>query len=102
MLATHQLEALNDAFDRFPDIAAGDWIGNSLMHGAASRTNLGERRVVILRYAPSWARTRFGYEYSPEFLGRLTPARRHIMNPVPRVVPGEARIPKEARHNIEA
>ena len=51
------------------------------------------------RYGPSWARTRFGYEYSKAFLDRLTPAQRHIMEPVPPVMPGEARIPHEARHN---
>ena len=101
--------AKGDRMDSLPGavpayLKAGDALifVDSLMHGAASRTNPGERRIVILRYGPSWARTRFGYEYSPEFLGRLTPDRRHIMNPVPRVVPGEARIPKEARHNIEA
>ena len=72
---------------------------DALMHGAASRANAGERRIVILRYGPSWARTRLGYEYSQDFLGRLSPARRHIMEPVSPVLPGEARIPHEARHN---
>jgi hypothetical protein len=31
------------------------------MHGGSSRTNRGERRVVIYRYGPSWGATRFGY-----------------------------------------
>ena len=61
---------------------------DALMHGASSRTNAGERRIVILRYGPSWARTRFGYKYSDAFLDRLSPARRHIMEPVPPVLPG--------------
>ena len=98
--------AKGDRMDNLPGaipayLKAGDALlfVDALMHGAASRTNEGERRIVILRYGPSWARTRFGYEYSPQFLGRLTPAQRHIMDPVPKVVPGEARIPQEARHN---
>jgi ectoine hydroxylase-related dioxygenase (phytanoyl-CoA dioxygenase family) len=37
---------------------------DSILHGGSSRTNPGERRVVIYRYGPSWAATRFGYEYS--------------------------------------
>lgn len=70
-----------------------------LMHGACSRTNNGERRIVILRYGPSWARTRFGYEYSPSLLAQLNPEQRMILDPVPLIVPGDARIPREARHN---
>ncbi len=55
---------------------------DGLMHGGSSRTNPGERRVLIYRYGPSWARTRFNYEYSPELLDRLTPDRRKILQPV--------------------
>jgi ectoine hydroxylase-related dioxygenase (phytanoyl-CoA dioxygenase family) len=70
---------------------------DSLMHGAASRTRAdGERRVVILRYGPTWARTRFGYTYSPELLDQLTPERREILEPVPPVHPGDPTIPLEA------
>jgi Phytanoyl-CoA dioxygenase (PhyH) len=106
---THPLAgdyAKGDRMDDLPGavpayLKAGDALMfvDALMHGAASRTNAGERRIVILRYGPSWARTRFGYEYSAELLERLTPEQRHIMNPVPKVVPGKARIPREARHN---
>ena len=32
------------------------------------------------------------------FLDRLTSPQRHIMEPVPPVLPGDARIPQEARH----
>jgi ectoine hydroxylase-related dioxygenase (phytanoyl-CoA dioxygenase family) len=60
---------------------------DGLMHGGSSRTNPGERRVVIYRYGPSWARTRFGYEYSQALLDRLTPARRRILEPVPAARP---------------
>jgi ectoine hydroxylase-related dioxygenase (phytanoyl-CoA dioxygenase family) len=56
---------------------------DGLMHGGASRTNPGERRVTIYRYGPLWASTRFGYEYSQPLLDRLTPERRRILQPVP-------------------
>ena len=55
---------------------------DGLMHGGSSRNNEGERRVIIYRYGPIWAKTRFGYEYSQELLNRLTPERR-ILDPVP-------------------
>ncbi|WP_020578239.1 phytanoyl-CoA dioxygenase family protein [Actinopolymorpha alba] len=56
---------------------------DGLMHGGSSRTNPGERRILIYRYGPSWARTRFGYEYSRPLLDRLSPERRRILEPVP-------------------
>jgi len=56
---------------------------DGVCHGASPRTNPGERRVVIYRYGVSWGSTRHGYRYSEEFLNRLTPARRKIMEPVP-------------------
>ncbi len=52
------------------------------MHGGNSRTNPGERRIIIYRYGPIWGASRFGYTYSPEFLAQLTPERRHILQPV--------------------
>ena len=56
---------------------------DGLMHGGSSRTKEGgERRVTIYRYGPLWGATRFGYEYSPALLDRLTPARRRILQPV--------------------
>ena len=56
---------------------------DGLMHGGSSRTNAGgERRVTIYRYGPVWGATRFGYEYSPALLDRLTLARRRILQPV--------------------
>lgn len=60
---------------------------DGLMHGGSSRTNPGQRRVVIYRYGPLWASTRFGYEYSQELLDRLTPERRKILQPVPPLRP---------------
>ncbi len=63
---------------------------DSLMHGGASRTNTdGERRVVILRYGPSWGRSRFGYTYSDQLLDQLTPAQRQILQPIPPMKPGD-------------
>jgi ectoine hydroxylase-related dioxygenase (phytanoyl-CoA dioxygenase family) len=56
---------------------------DGLMHGGSSRTNAGERRIIIYRYGPAWGATRFGYEYSPALLDRLSPARRAILQPVP-------------------
>ena len=64
---------------------------DGLSHGASSRSNPGERRVVIYRYGVSWAATRYGYRYSDELLDRVTPARRKILQPVPpRVPPAKA------------
>lgn len=56
---------------------------DGLSHGASSRTNPGERRVVIYRYGPSWGATRHGYRYSEGLLARLTAERRAILQPVP-------------------
>ena len=56
---------------------------DGIMHGGSSRTNPGERRITIYRYGPLWGASRFGYEYSPALLDRLTPERRRILQPVP-------------------
>lgn len=60
---------------------------DALAHGASTRTNPGERRVVIYRYGPSWGNTRYGYQYSKELLERLNPARRKILQPIPPRLP---------------
>ena len=66
------------------NLKAGDALMfvDALMHGATERTNPGERRVVIYRYGPTWGNTRYGYQYSPELLARLTPERRKILQPI--------------------
>jgi ectoine hydroxylase-related dioxygenase (phytanoyl-CoA dioxygenase family) len=70
---------------------------DALMHGGMSRTNAeGERRVVIYRYGVSWARSRYGYQYSAQLLERLPPERRKILQPQLPVEPGDPRIPTEA------
>lgn len=55
---------------------------DGLMHGAGSNTGGKERRVVIYRYGPSWGATRFGYQFSPALLARVTKARRRILQPI--------------------
>ncbi len=62
---------------------------DGVMHGAGSRVNPGERRVVIYRYGPVWGASRFGYQYSQELVERLTPERRKIIQPVAPVHPGK-------------
>lgn len=64
---------------------------DGLLHGGSSRTNPGERRVVIYRYGPTWGRTRFGYEDSQELLDRLTPRQRRVLQPVPPARPPATR-----------
>ena len=68
---------------------------DGLMHGGSERTKPGERCIAIYRYGPVWGASRFGYQFSPELLARLTPARRKILEPVPPVQTGEIRIPRE-------
>ena len=52
------------------------------MDGSSRKNAGGERRVTIYRYGPVWGATRFGYEYSPALLDRLTSERRRILQPV--------------------
>ncbi|MEI7576034.1 MAG: phytanoyl-CoA dioxygenase family protein [Armatimonadota bacterium] len=66
---------------------------DGLIHGGSSRTNEGERRVTIYRYGPIWGASRFGYQYSEDFLATLTERQRGILRPVPHVLPGDE-IPK--------
>ena len=80
-------------------LKAGDAVMfvDSIMHGGSSRTTPdGERRVIILRYGPSWATSRFGYHYSNELLDRLPGSARHVLQPVKPLVTGELRIGYEA------
>ena len=96
--------ARGDRMDMLPGaepvyLAAGDALlfVDSIMHGGSSRTATdGERRVVILRYGPSWAKSRFGFHYSDALLARLTPQQRRILEPVPQLITGDPRIGVEA------
>ncbi len=42
-------------------------------------------------------RSRFGYTWSDTLLARLTPPRRAILQPVPPMMVGESRIPRDLR-----
>jgi ectoine hydroxylase-related dioxygenase (phytanoyl-CoA dioxygenase family) len=77
-----RMDALEGAIEVYLNKGDALLFVDGLMHGGASRTNPGERRVTIFRYGPSWAATRFAYEYSQELLDRLTPERRQILQPV--------------------
>jgi Phytanoyl-CoA dioxygenase (PhyH) len=69
---------------------------DSLMHGGSSRTTAdGERRVIILRYGPSWVRSRFGYTWSDSLLQRITPRQREILQPRSPVRTGDPTIPNQ-------
>ena len=65
---------------------AGDAVlfTDGICHGSAARTNPGQRRVMIYRYAPSHLQPRLNYEPSPAFLARLSPEQRKIVLPNPR------------------
>jgi ectoine hydroxylase-related dioxygenase (phytanoyl-CoA dioxygenase family) len=90
--------ARGDTMDSLPEaepvwLKKGDAVlfVDGLMHGGGERTNVGDRRVLIYRYGPLWASTRFGYTYSQPLLDRLTPERRKILQPVPPIGPGVGR-----------
>jgi ectoine hydroxylase-related dioxygenase (phytanoyl-CoA dioxygenase family) len=92
--------ARGDRMDALPHAepvyaSAGDALlfVDACLHGGSSRTNAGERRVVILRYGPPWARPRFGYSVSDELLDRLTSERRRIMQPIRPMVAGDESVP---------
>lgn len=65
-------------------LRAGDAVifVDAIMHGAAARVNLGQRRICVYRYGLSWGVSRHGYQASPALLERLTPARRRIVQPM--------------------
>lgn len=96
---THPLAgdyAKGDRMDDLPGaipvyMKAGDALlfVDGMMHGGSSRTNKGERRIIIYRYGASWGSTRYGYQYSEELLARLTPERRKILQPVAPLKPGD-------------
>ena len=71
-------------------LGAGDVLlfVDAISHGSAARVNPGQRRIAVFRYGPSWGNFRHPYTPSPEFLARLTPERRKMVQPqapVPRV-----------------
>jgi hypothetical protein len=95
----HPLEGDYDRGDRMDalpgavpvHLRAGDALlfVDGLMHGGSTRTNPGERRVVILRYGPVWGASRFGYVYDQAWLDGLPEARRRILRPIRPIHPRE-------------
>jgi hypothetical protein len=62
---------------------------DAITHGSSPRLNPGQRRVMIYRYTPHSIMPRFNYVPSPEFLARLTPRRRALIEATPmRLAPG--------------
>ncbi|HRJ72578.1 MAG TPA: hypothetical protein PLS03_10140, partial [Terrimicrobiaceae bacterium] len=49
--------------------------------GTAGVDQVGQRRIVVYRYGPSWGFFRHPYRPSPELLERLSPERRAIVWP---------------------
>lgn len=83
-------------------LKAGDALmfTDGICHGSMPRTNPGERRVLIYRYAPHLLAPRLNYLPSEELMNRLTPARRDIVMPTPpRMRPGRTLSANTFQHN---
>ena len=72
---------------------------DSIAHGSVRRTNAGERRILVYRYAPSLRRPRFSFRPSAALLHRLTPERRALVS---RGAPAENLPPGELSAELEA
>ena len=78
-------------------LKAGDvlFFTDALMHGSMPRTNPGERRVMIYRYAPHLMAKRYNYIPSDALLARLTPRQRAMVQAQPpRLRPGRTLVGK--------
>ena len=64
-------------------LKAGDGLifVDSLCHGSANRLNIGERRIVVYRYGPSWGFFRYPYRPSMNLLKNLNSFQRKIVMP---------------------
>ncbi|MGW0230918.1 phytanoyl-CoA dioxygenase family protein [Actinopolymorpha singaporensis] len=83
-------------------LRAGDAVmfTDGICHGSMPRTNPGERRVLIYRYAPHLLAPRMNYLPSEELMARLSPARRAIVMPTaPRMRPGRTLAAEAFPHN---
>ncbi len=72
-------------------LRAGDALmfTDGIMHGSSPRTNPGQRRVLIYRYAPNLLAPRFNFIPTKELIARLTPQQRAMVMPIPpRMRPG--------------
>eukprot|EP01050_Picozoa_sp_SAG11_P018706 SAG11_NODE_2871_length_2882_cov_1.938556_1_plen_330_part_00 len=66
-------------------LRAGDalFFQDSVLHGAAARTNSGLRKTICFRYLPAeTSKNRFGYVPSKELMARLTERRRQLLTEV--------------------
>lgn len=73
---------------------------DGICHGSMPRTNPGERRVLIYRYAPSLLAHRMNYIPSEDLIARLTPTRRAMVMPIaPRMRPGRTLTAEAFPHN---
>jgi ectoine hydroxylase-related dioxygenase (phytanoyl-CoA dioxygenase family) len=91
-----RMDALPGAIEVHANAGDALMFVDCLMHGGSSRTTVeGERRVIILRYGPSWVRTRFGYTWSDALLSRITPQQRAILQPRSPVKTGDPNIPHQ-------
>ena len=66
-------------------LKAGDAVmfTDAITHGSIPRTNPGERRVMIYRYAPHLLAKRYNYLPSEELMVRLTERQRRMVQPQP-------------------
>jgi hypothetical protein len=80
-------------------LKAGDALlfTDAMTHGSMPRTNPGERRVMIYRYAPQLLAKRFNYLPSDELMARLTDRQKQMVSPQPvRIKPGRTVVGKDA------
>jgi len=62
---------------------------DGLLHGGSSRTNPGERRILLYRYSPHCMAPRYNYIPSKALLERLNPDARKIVQAIPaKIAPG--------------
>ncbi|MEM1097161.1 MAG: phytanoyl-CoA dioxygenase family protein [Planctomycetota bacterium] len=73
---------------------------DAITHGSLPRTNPGERRVCIYRYAPHLLAKRMNYLPDPAFMQKLTPPRRALVMPTPpRMRPGRVLRAEDFAHD---
>lgn len=83
----HPLDAVAGAVEVHLEEGDAVLFVDCMSHGSARRTNPGERRIVIYRYGPHWAQSRYGHRPSPEVLERVTPEQRAILEPIRPLLP---------------
>ncbi len=75
---------------------------DAILHGGSSRTNPGERRILIYRYSPHTLAPRYNYVPSEELLARLSPEAREIVQGIPaKLAPGRTFRNEQANKVLE-